>query len=154
MDKLCTFIKLSKPEGRVSGLICLILRYEMIHGILVIGRVILTLNEINKWSVIGRSSAVQLKGMRPEQQTEFKNVTFCMSGEVNMLLQAKTFQTRCKVLSESLVNIVHMNIKITQQYYKVTFTKSFIRSEFDLVGSVNNRNNGRNRSRNLTHSCF
>ena len=54
-------------ELRVEGLIFFMFRKDMRRGVLEMERVSLTANERRKWSVMGSSSAVMLRGVTPEQ---------------------------------------------------------------------------------------
>ena len=61
-------VKVAMWEERESRLMSLILRKEMTRGGLEMERRRVTLSERRKWSIIWSLSAVQLEGVKPEQQ--------------------------------------------------------------------------------------
>lgn len=64
--------KLSMPVVRSARLMFEMLRKDMTRNCLNLDNVKLKLNKISMWSEIGRSTAEQLRGVRPEQQTKSK----------------------------------------------------------------------------------
>lgn len=72
----------SMLEQRVSMLMFFKFRNEMKRGDLILERQSAVLKEMRKWSLTWRSSAVQLEGVRPEQQIRSRVCPFVCVGKL------------------------------------------------------------------------
>ena len=64
------------PVESVFKLMFLMLRNDITQGSFVMESVRLTVKDINMWSEMGSSAAVQARGVTPEQQTKSRTCPF------------------------------------------------------------------------------
>ena len=77
-----------------------------------------------------------------------------------MLLEAKAVKTGCKVTGKREIDIVHLMLKSPSSItfgervarWVIRAAKSLMKLMFALGGAVNSCNDGKNRTRKLTHS--